>query len=391
MAQNITQIPAARVPLVDPESGLVNRDWYRFLSNLYTLAGQGSNAISLDDLQLGPTSGGSGTPGPTGATGAAGSTGPAGATGPAGPTGANGPQGLATFLEGEQGADGDMGPPGPPGTAGPAGAAGVAGSPGPAIYLIGEGDEGAQGPPGPIGPQGPAGSGATGAAGPAGPAVFLEADPGEEGQPGPPGMPGINGTAGAQGPAGPAVFLEAEANPDDYYQFPGPIGPAGSSSPAGLLGFAGNKVSNTTIAATSVFTTGGITLASQTATATGVWRIRATGTFTAVSSATVRSAQIAAFWGATQLTAMASVVAASTAKTTPFNIDILLSGSSTTAVWTSLQSFNAITAGLSQVTAAPASTAVTAGAQTLDVKFNMTVAVVGDSWTIWTVTIERLA
>ena len=60
MAQNITQIPAARVPLVDPESGLVNRDWYRFLSNLYTLAGQGSNAISLDDLQLGPTSGGSG-------------------------------------------------------------------------------------------------------------------------------------------------------------------------------------------------------------------------------------------------------------------------------------------------------------------------------------------
>lgn len=48
------QIPASRVPLVDPDTGLVNRDWYRFLANLYTLSGQGSNAVSLSDLQVGP-------------------------------------------------------------------------------------------------------------------------------------------------------------------------------------------------------------------------------------------------------------------------------------------------------------------------------------------------
>ena len=55
MAQNITQIPASRVPLVDPETGLVNRDWYRFLANIYLLAGQGSNPTTMDELQLYPS------------------------------------------------------------------------------------------------------------------------------------------------------------------------------------------------------------------------------------------------------------------------------------------------------------------------------------------------
>ena len=53
---NITQIPAPRVPLIDERTGLMAREWYRFLLNLFTLTGDGSNTTSLTDLQLGPPS-----------------------------------------------------------------------------------------------------------------------------------------------------------------------------------------------------------------------------------------------------------------------------------------------------------------------------------------------
>jgi hypothetical protein len=51
---NITRIPASRVEVIDPRTGLMARDWYRFFVNLFTLTGEGSNAISIDELQLGP-------------------------------------------------------------------------------------------------------------------------------------------------------------------------------------------------------------------------------------------------------------------------------------------------------------------------------------------------
>jgi len=51
---NTTTIPAPRVPLVDPETGIISTEWYRYLFNLFVLAGSGGNATSLDDLQLGP-------------------------------------------------------------------------------------------------------------------------------------------------------------------------------------------------------------------------------------------------------------------------------------------------------------------------------------------------
>ena len=51
---NLTSIPAPRVPLVDPETGLITNEWYRFLLNLFTLVGSGSNAVTLDDLQVRP-------------------------------------------------------------------------------------------------------------------------------------------------------------------------------------------------------------------------------------------------------------------------------------------------------------------------------------------------
>jgi hypothetical protein len=54
MLNNITQIPAPRVPVIDAKTGLMSREWYRFFINLFNLTGDGSNTISLTDLQLGP-------------------------------------------------------------------------------------------------------------------------------------------------------------------------------------------------------------------------------------------------------------------------------------------------------------------------------------------------
>jgi hypothetical protein len=53
---NITQIPADRVAFIDPRTGLVSREWYRFLLNLFNLTGGGSNPVSITDLMVGPTS-----------------------------------------------------------------------------------------------------------------------------------------------------------------------------------------------------------------------------------------------------------------------------------------------------------------------------------------------
>jgi hypothetical protein len=65
--QNITNIPSARVEIIDSRTGMISREWYRFFLNLFNLAGNGGNQTSLDDLQLGPppsadaTSSGGGT------------------------------------------------------------------------------------------------------------------------------------------------------------------------------------------------------------------------------------------------------------------------------------------------------------------------------------------
>lgn len=63
---NITNLPSSRVEFIDPRTGLMSREWYRFFLNLFTLTGGGNNQTSLDDLQLAPpfvpsTGGGSGT------------------------------------------------------------------------------------------------------------------------------------------------------------------------------------------------------------------------------------------------------------------------------------------------------------------------------------------
>lgn len=51
---NITNLPSARVEFIDPRTGLMSREWYRFFLNLFNLTGGGNNQTSLDDLQLAP-------------------------------------------------------------------------------------------------------------------------------------------------------------------------------------------------------------------------------------------------------------------------------------------------------------------------------------------------
>lgn len=57
---NITNIPSSRTDLVDPRTGLMSREWYRFFLNLFNLTGAGNNPTSLDDLQVGPPTTGGG-------------------------------------------------------------------------------------------------------------------------------------------------------------------------------------------------------------------------------------------------------------------------------------------------------------------------------------------
>jgi len=49
---NTTNLTPPRVPLVDPTTGLITREWYRFFLNLYTTTG--TTAVDADLLLMGP-------------------------------------------------------------------------------------------------------------------------------------------------------------------------------------------------------------------------------------------------------------------------------------------------------------------------------------------------
>lgn len=53
---NITNITPPRVDFIDPRTGLISREWYRFFLNLFRLTGSGATDISLLDLQKTPPS-----------------------------------------------------------------------------------------------------------------------------------------------------------------------------------------------------------------------------------------------------------------------------------------------------------------------------------------------
>lgn len=55
--ENITNIPAPRVPFIDQRTGLMAREWYRFLLNLFTLTGSGQSDLSISDLAVAPSGG----------------------------------------------------------------------------------------------------------------------------------------------------------------------------------------------------------------------------------------------------------------------------------------------------------------------------------------------
>lgn len=54
MPDNVTQIPASRVPLTEDTGGIITREWYRFFQNVFNLTSAGNNTISLSDLQVSP-------------------------------------------------------------------------------------------------------------------------------------------------------------------------------------------------------------------------------------------------------------------------------------------------------------------------------------------------
>ena len=55
MTQNITNIPAPRVPFIDERTGLIAREWFRFLNNQFQLTGGGTTQTSIADLELAPS------------------------------------------------------------------------------------------------------------------------------------------------------------------------------------------------------------------------------------------------------------------------------------------------------------------------------------------------
>jgi hypothetical protein len=46
MSNVISQITAPRVPIVDLKTGLVSREWYRFINSMYEQLGAGTGAAS---------------------------------------------------------------------------------------------------------------------------------------------------------------------------------------------------------------------------------------------------------------------------------------------------------------------------------------------------------
>jgi len=168
------------------------------------------------------------------------------------------------------------------------------------------------------------------------------------------------------------------------------------------LSLAAGKVANTTITNTVTPTTGGVTFAAPAIGAGHMYRIRAVGQFTAASSVTTRNAQVSPFWGtvACPTLAAAIVVPVSLAQTTQWELEYILVGVDTTHAWVTgyfhsrlgLAAADTQAQRLATMTnAAPASTIVTAGAQTLDLRFSMSTSVAGDSWVVQQVTMERMA
>lgn len=184
--------------------------------------------------------------------------------------------------------------------------------------------------------------------------------------------------------------------PNDATKFLNGANPPAYAVPAagGLLAFATCLTTSPTSISLDVNgASGGVTLASQTAAANSVWRVKAHGRLTALSSATARNLQMSAFWGLTQLGIITTPILLNTAQSTDWQLEMILVGVDTTHILSTgmaVVSTNTNTGFASNKRITPISTAVSSGAKTIDCWFNSSVNTVADTLLVDQVTIERL-
>ena len=162
--------------------------------------------------------------------------------------------------------------------------------------------------------------------------------------------------------------------------------------------YSGALTAATALTMSSSYQSGGVTLTNQILAIGSVWRIKARGNYVSISSGNSRQLSIAAFWGATQLTAVVSGnVLASTIQTTPWFFELEITASSTTAAWNTGHIYNHLVTAVASAEIAPlvlltpaSVTGLSAGPQTLDCKFLSSGTATGDACNVQNLTIERL-
>jgi hypothetical protein len=147
---------------------------------------------------------------------------------------------------------------------------------------------------------------------------------------------------------------------------------------------------------TGTATGAGVSLPLQTAATGSFWRIRAQGIYAAGNDATAHNARIVPFWGANNLAKIEIPVATLSAQTNNWDCEFDISCTGPSGVICS----GVYAGGISLVGGddthygvGPTASAVAAGPQTIDLRFKMTdTANSGtDAWTVYAVTMERLA
>ena len=137
-----------------------------------------------------------------------------------------------------------------------------------------------------------------------------------------------------------------------------------------------------------------MTLANQSAATGSMWRVRAYGSYTGATSGVVHFGQVVPYWGSTPLMPGGALVKANLAQISTWEFECLIgctgpSGVIVSPIFTSGIGVTGPSAA-NQSRTGPSYSAVTQGAQTLDLRFGMTGAAAADSWQVDAVTMERL-
>jgi hypothetical protein len=187
----------------------------------------------------------------------------------------------------------------------------------------------------------------------------------------------INGTVGATTPsAGTFTALSATSNA---------VGSVGAK--------AGGLAAVTAVTGSLTLATGGVTIASQVMASGSVWRVKAYGTYVAISSANVRNLTMGIFWGSSALTAVTSgAVLASTVQTKPWKVEIVINGTSATAAWCTGHLSSQVTSATipQDNVATAASVGSLTTTSTVDFRVGQTGTATGDTINVHSVVIERI-